>query len=375
MLGANSLIRMPLADALATGREAWDCPSANGRQRSPFMSWTWYRAWADVASEVDVEHSEIVALERAGKGFGAVCPVTVRRMRFGPLAHAKTLTWPSRDIGAPDHLDLLAHGEMPIDELVPGLEALPWDVMVFPNVAQEAPNMRALLTAFQERGYRVRHRLLWGCPYLDLPASWDDYLSTLSSTRRQTFRRKERKLAREHDVELVEYGAERFDEGWEHLLRLHGLRWEDGSAFQGAGVDLHRAFAKRLADLGKLWLFTLNVDGVPAAAWYGFAWDRTVYFYQAGRDPEWERKSVGIILMNMMIRRAIEQGYTRFDFMRGEENYKMRWTDHQRMCYEWVVFRPGLKGWWLRGQYRLKRWRAHLRYWREQRKRVGNAGE
>src|SRR6266700_1837030 len=66
-------------------------------------------------------------------------------------------------------------------------------------------------------------------------ATWDAYLATLSPTRRQTVRRKERSLSRLHRVALTDYTEERFDEGWSHLVRLHEERWqgEGGGAFRG----------------------------------------------------------------------------------------------------------------------------------------------
>src|SRR2546427_2275187 len=39
----------------------------------------------------------------------------------------------------------------------------------------------------------------------------------------------------------------------------------------------------------------------------------TVYSYQTGWDPRWERYSVGTVLMGLMIRRAIERGYRTLD--------------------------------------------------------------
>jgi CelD/BcsL family acetyltransferase involved in cellulose biosynthesis len=93
-----------------------------------------------------------------------------------------------------------------------------------------------------------------------------------------------------------------------------------------------------------LWLTTLDLDGEPAAAWYGFTFRDTVYFYQSGRDPRWERESLGLILMGAMIRRAIEQGYRRFDFLRGEDAYKRQWTQAGRTTEEVTIFRPGWRG-------------------------------
>ena len=106
--------------------------------------------------------------------------------------------------------------------------------------------------------------------------------------------------------------------------------------------------AAELAARQQLWLATLDLDGVPAAAWYGFTDRETVYFYQSGRDPRWERESVGLVLMGAMIRRAIERGFRRFDFLRGDDAYKRHWTETRRMTEEFTIFRPGWRGRWLR---------------------------
>src|SRR5437016_215149 len=90
----------------------------------------------------------------------------------------------------------------------------------------------------------------------------------------------------------------------------------------------------------------LSVSGAARA---GFALGDTVYPYQSGRDPRWERGRVGTVLMSLMIRRAIERGYRRLDFLRGEEAYKAEWTETARPCYEVVVFRAGWRGAVLRG--------------------------
>jgi CelD/BcsL family acetyltransferase involved in cellulose biosynthesis len=111
---------------------------------------------------------------------------------------------------------------------------------------------------------------------------------------------------------------------------------------------LQRQFAGEMAKRKRLWLSTLDLDGQPAAAWYGFASDDTVYFYQGGRDPRWERESVGLVLMGMMIRRAIERGYRAFNFLRGDDQYKQHWTSVRRETIETIVFRSGWRSLWLR---------------------------
>jgi CelD/BcsL family acetyltransferase involved in cellulose biosynthesis len=181
---------------------------------------------------------------------------------------------------------------------------------------------------------------------VELPGSWEAYLSSFSSHGRAAIRRKERKLYREHDVVLTDYGQGRLEEGLHHFQDLHALHWgSKGGVFADPAMRrLHRSFAASLAERGQLWLVTLDLDGTPTAAWYGFSLGDTVYHYQSGRDPRWDRDRVGTVLMGLMIRRAIERGYRRVDFLRGEEPYKAEWTQTSRPCYEVVVIRPGWRG-------------------------------
>jgi CelD/BcsL family acetyltransferase involved in cellulose biosynthesis len=342
---------MSLPEALALGPEVWDGVLARTAAPSPFMSWAWHRAWADSAPAAELEVSEALLVHAADGNLQAVLPVLARRVTFRRVP-LQALTWAIGDVGCPDHLDVLADPDADLDALVPSLEAMPWRVLILSNLAEDAPNADRLCRALARRGHVVRREPLWGCPRMQLPATWDAYLATLSPTRRQTVRRKERGLARDHQVVLTDYTEDRFDEGWSHLVRLHEERWNAngaGGAFRDpAAVGLQRAFARRMAEQGRLWLVTLDLDGRPAAAWYGFAGGDTIYFYQSGRDPGREAESVGAILMGNMIRRAIERGFKWFDFLRGEDTYKTQWTGTQRKTQEIVVFRAGWRGHWVR---------------------------
>jgi len=289
-----------------------------------------------------------------------VLPVAVRRVTFR-RSQVRALTWAIGDLGCPDHLDVPALPDADLAAIVPALTSLDWDVMILGNLAPDAPNAARLATALRRRGCATRREALWSCPYLELPSSWEEYLTSLSATRRQTLRRKERNLRRDHAVRVTDYGTERLDEGWRRLVVLHEQRWGGGGSFSDPRVErLHRCFARELGRRGQLWLTTLDLDGEPAAAWYGFVNHETVYFYQSGRDPRCEDRSVGVLLMATMIRRAIERGYRWFDFLRGDEAYKVQWTPSQRVTGEVVAFRPTWRGRWLRTLDLAGRLRARL---------------
>jgi CelD/BcsL family acetyltransferase involved in cellulose biosynthesis len=341
--------QVPLADALGLGPDVWGQLLRRSGSASPFLTWAWHRAVADAVPADEVNSCQAVVLRSASGNVEALFPFRVHRDPFWGVP-VTGVGWAFGDVGCPDHLDLLASPEADLDALAAALENLPWVAIRLGNVAEAAINVERFCAACERRGWRVRRRPLGRCLYLELPGSWEAYLSSLSSHARRAIGRKERKLYREHDVALTDYGPGRLEEGLHHLQRLHALRWGDGGVFRDLVMErLHRRFAASLADGGQLWLVTLDLDGVPAAAWYGFSLGDTVYHYQSGRDPRWERDRVGSVLIGLMIRRAVERGYGRFDFLRGEEAYKAEWTRTARRCYEVVVFRAGWRGAALRG--------------------------
>ena len=346
---SNSARVLPLADAVSLGPGVWDELLTSSPVPSPFMTWAWHHGWVEAAEADAVGAAQVVAVRAGSEGVEVLFPFRVHRTRFRRVP-ITALGWAIGDLGCPDHLDLPASPNADLDALVGALEDVPWDVILLSNVAEAAPNVHRVCAACERRGWKVRRIPLWRCPYLALPGSWDTYLSSLSANRRQTIQRKERKLHREHQVVLSEYGTARLDEGWRHLVRLHRLRWGGEGVFREPGLErLHHCFASWLAGCRQLWLTTLDVDGAPVAAWYGFSFADTVYYYQGGWDPHWEHQSVGMILMGAMIRRAIERGYRAFDFLRGVEPYKMAWTTTARTCYEIAVIRPCGRGTVLRG--------------------------
>lgn len=342
--GPCGVIRMTMADALGLGPAAWAALESRTARQSPFMSWAWHRASLDAAEAAE---SEVLVLRAADGALQALLPLKSRRVRFHRVP-VTALTWAAGEMGCPDHLDVLALPDAPLAEFAGSIEALPWDLVILSNLAAgNGTTTTRLCEAMAARGYEFRREPLWPCPYLDLPPDWDRYLSSLTATRRQSLRRKERHLRRE-GMTVTDYAADRIAEGLDHLIALHTRRWENegqGGAFEDPSVQrLHRRFALELAASGQLWLSTLDVAGAPVAAWYGFAWGDTVYFYQSGRDPEWERHSVGLVLMGTMIQRAIERGYRRFDFLRGADTYKRQWTTTDRMTEQITIFRRGLGG-------------------------------
>lgn len=162
---------------------------------------------------------------------------------------------------------------------------------------------------------------------------WDGYLRSRSRNFRDQVRRRERKLAREHDLRYRLTEDERtLEDDMRVLFELHDARWgsEGASYFTGLQRSFHEELAALALRDGWLRLWFLELDGRPAAAWYGFRFARREWYFQAGRDPALEQHSVGLVLLVHTIRAALEDGVCEYRFGRGGEEYKKRFANEAR---------------------------------------------
>lgn len=158
--------------------------------------------------------------------------------------------------------------------------------------------------------------------------SWEEFLTARSSNFRQQVRRRERKLMREHGLSFrLSDDPERLPEDFDALLTLHDARWGAASgAFAPRRRALHREFAALALERGWLRLWLAEAGGRTIAAWYGFRFGGTEWYYQAGRHPEWAGSSVGFVLLAHTIREAFEDGMREYRLLLGGEPYKDRFA-------------------------------------------------
>ncbi|HEX2086427.1 MAG TPA: GNAT family N-acetyltransferase [Solirubrobacteraceae bacterium] len=169
-------------------------------------------------------------------------------------------------------------------------------------------------------------------PVLAIEGGWEEWLAGKSSNYRGQVRRMERRLARDHDLRfrLTEDPAS-LAADLETLFRLHDLRWEQAggtAAFDEDRRAFHRDFAARALEQGWLRLWIAEVDGEPAAAWYGLRHAGRDWYYQLGRDPRWDAYKLGFVLLVHTIRDAFAAGVASYHFGLGDEEYKGRFATH-----------------------------------------------
>jgi CelD/BcsL family acetyltransferase involved in cellulose biosynthesis len=175
-------------------------------------------------------------------------------------------------------------------------------------------------------------------------SSWDEFLASRSANFRSQLGRRERAVSARGFRFRLATDSSRLASDLDLLFALHRARWRDEASAFGRMEAFHREFAALAFDRGWLRLWFLEHDGTAVAAWYGFRYSGVEAYYQAGRDPAWERFGVGFVLLAHSIREAMADGMDEYRFGRGNEPYKHRFAASD----------PGLETVWLaRGVGRL----------------------
>jgi CelD/BcsL family acetyltransferase involved in cellulose biosynthesis len=160
--------------------------------------------------------------------------------------------------------------------------------------------------------------------------SWDDLLASRSRNFRQQVRRRERRLLEEHGMTFRLAGdPERLGADMDALFRLHAERWggQATGVFDGERGAFHREFAAAALERGWLRLWLAEIGGEPVAAWSGWRFAGSEWYFQAGRDPRYDRLSVGTVLLAHTIREACQDGMSAYRFLAGQEGYKLRFAE------------------------------------------------
>jgi CelD/BcsL family acetyltransferase involved in cellulose biosynthesis len=326
-------------------RSEWNALLRDSASDGPFLTWEWLHTWWTHLSGASRLR---IAAVRADHELIALAPFRITKSR---------VTFLSR-------LDMLGTGGAGSDYL---------DVIV--RRGWEAEGVRALARFARSESATLRLRRLartatafaladrleadgWiastapdgVCPYVPLTGhTWDSYLGTLGSSHRANVRRRIKALGQNFSMrfERVTTDAER-REALAALVTFHERRYAGrggSTAFMTPALrGFHDEVTRRALDRGWLRLFVLRVNDALVAVMYGFMYNGRFYFYQHGFDDRYQRHSIGLVVMGLSIRAAIDEGADEFDMLWGVEAYKGLWARETRELRTIQLFSPRIGG-------------------------------
>lgn len=307
--------------------DEWNALLARSAVNLPFLRAEFLAAWWKTLGGGEWADGELrIALGRdAGGRLQAAAPFFHSPSRPGTLQFLGT-----SEIA--DYLDVLSpEGEHPAfaASLMEAIESGRPDgigSLDLWNILEGSPALAAFEAEAQRRSWTCERRRLKPAPIVGLGDGWEGYLSRLAKKQRHELRRKMRRAA-EHPEGAAYVRAPAGDELSSYVDDLLHLMSTDDAKARFLTGPMREAFhdvAAAASAHGWLRLEFLEIGGRPAAGYMCFEYGNRLWIYNSGLDPQFLGLSPGWALLGHLIRSAAGAGRTEVDFMRGEEEYKIR---------------------------------------------------
>lgn len=317
MRAAMAVEQVTTSEEFRALKPGWDALWRADRKATPFQSPHWLLPWWD---EFAGEATLAALVSRSGPSLTALAPL---------LAYDEGGMFIGAGIS--DYLDLLAVDQGAADELFASLEKAGCSEWYFDQLRPDAHALQAKLPSAWEEELED----LEACPVLSLEGADEEFESLLSTHARKKLRYATRSLQRERSMEFETVSSSTLGSCLEHLFALHAARWQKrdlpGVLADESVQRFHRAVAPRMLAAGALRMYLMRIDDRAAAVFYGFAHHGIIYYYLSGYDPQYEKHSIGNVIVAHALREAIREGCIAFDFLRGAEEYKYAWGARDRM--------------------------------------------
>ena len=325
-------------------KEQWLELEETGDVPTVFQTYDWINSWHNNLGHGN--RTELIASFDGTRVVG-IAPFYLTRMTLKGLPTFKMLFL----MGAPksDYLAFIVrkeYGRQAVESLLNFAKALDWDISVLTDLRTDVAANMMLPYAMNEIGLRCVTLDHNKCPYIALPATYDEYIHSVSKNSRRNIVKNCNRLEREHRTiyRKVE-DIEKLPLAMDDFFRLHAARWGfAGKTGTLVGNDLqnfHREAARRL--FRYLDLKELLINGRTVATTYSYDYNGSRGIYLPGWDPEYERYSIGQVMLAYNIKDAIERGLNTFDFMRGEEDYKYHFTKNEVVTKKIIAAKSGFK--------------------------------
>ena len=180
-------------------------------------------------------------------------------------------------------------------------------------------------------------------PFIDIEGDWNEYYNSLSKSLKQDIRTTVNKLGRSGKIQYENLNEDNIKQGLESLFEMHKRRQENKVGISIFESERNQAFFIDVATtfLRLQWtdISVLKLNGKIISAVFALKIKDVFYYWIPSFDPDYIKYSLGKLSIYMLLQQCFKLGYKRFDFMIGDEEYKLRWTNRRFNNYCIKIFK------------------------------------
>jgi CelD/BcsL family acetyltransferase involved in cellulose biosynthesis len=320
-------------DKVVLLREDWDRLSLSSSAPNVFMTFDWFMAWYQFLGR---EHGSVkpkphILLLKSNGIIAGISPLVLSVVsRFGCLLRRlqfvmRSLEWDYNDLCLGN--DVEGQSQAIADFL--SRNRNDWDIVEFRSLREDGNAIASIRSALAHAD--LRYQLFpeeERCPYMTIDAPW----SRMAERHSRSTRRMANRLKEMLQNGLSSRVVENPQEDVKLLNRMIAIEAQKcvndtpSPPFLGKYPDVFSAIFGTLGPKG--WISVVLLErGEELIAWQLlYRSGKKLWGYLTAYHHDFSRLSPGVMLISVATDYGFEKGFDEFDFLSGEESYKMRWA-------------------------------------------------
>ncbi len=306
----------------------WNELLARSFANNIFLTWEWQYSWTECFLK-DGKQLCTLAVYHDDKLVG-IAPFYLRSFRISglPIKQIEFLGTPEGDC---DYLDvIISKGEeaaitKALYEFLFSEASDLWDCLKLIDFRSDSLFLLHLMNCIEEQGKYMEITRGSFCPYVSLPSTGEQFYKTLSSNRREQYRRHLKLLMESGNVKHLSYASTEDSNILDEFFTFYEREKQLAS---NTPAMLIKRLLHDSGDRNVLQLDLLTSDNSIIAGLLHLCHEKTMYMYLMAVNKAYNPGiSIGNVLVGLSIEKAIERGFCVYDFLKGEEAYKLHWAN------------------------------------------------
>ena len=322
-----------------TPRE-WNDLLSQNETNAIFLTHQWISCWMNSLGES--KELFVLAAKEDDRLVG-IAPLMIWRKKY-TLGTARTLEFIG--MGESDYCDFIAEPEKKPEIVRAFLKYInenhrEWDIVSLDNIPEHSSTSELIRSYYRKSRMKLSDEISIECPLLIIRGN-EEYAR--DCLRKKNVRVSYNQLSKSGKLEYhiaqnldeIKNEIDRFFEFHEQRRFMLG----DHSKFENGGArEFYQCLVERFSPEGWLRFDILKLDNEPVAYHFGFLYNDSLIYYTPTFNLAFSKRSPGTVLFKMMLEDSLTKNIWCFDFARGAEWYKERFSNEVRKNLRFEIYK------------------------------------